>query len=342
MKVGIIGCGKIARRAHVPSYKRLGLEIACAADKNKKRLEKVPAKKAFTNYEKLLKEDLDLVSICTPNYLHYQMCIDAAEHGKNILVEKPLSLSVEEAITIKNKIEREGVKLCIVHNWLFEEPFVRLHKMYERGEFGRLLSIHTICHGWSPEAGALGRRWQMDESKSGSILMHFIHPIYLQTWFGGRPKRVFAIGRKVCERYPLIRDIRALIKFKNCTGFYELSQFCNSPHPYVLGITGTGASATANLIPEKVRVQSPNRIHQLLEEAYLSLSDLVKYVRIYFDQSQLEFRPYKAHFELIRRYVQSIKEDSQPPVTVDDGIEAIKLAKSIEESIRENKEVRVD
>lgn len=66
MRVGIIGCGAVALKAHIPTFTSLGLNIIGVADKNPKVLCKVPPKKRYPNYKDLLDENLDLVSICTP------------------------------------------------------------------------------------------------------------------------------------------------------------------------------------------------------------------------------------------------------------------------------------
>ena len=336
MKVGIIGCGKVALEGHIPAFRQLGLEIVGVADSKRASLKKVKARRKYTDYRELLKQNLDVVSICTPPFLHYQMCIDAAEHGINILVEKPLALNVEEGMEIKRKVEANGVKLCVMHNYKFLDPIVKAKKMHEHGELGRLLSIHTIIHGSSPPSW---KTWRMNESQAGSMILQWTHPLYIQTWFGGNPKSVFAIGKKIISNYPLVRDVKVLISFGDCTGFLEMSEFCVSPQ-FLLNVTGTGASITVKL-PVKFRVLAPSTPIDVLEEAIASFSNLGKLFRMYLTMQRRPHMRYTggSHFKLIKKFIESIENDTEVPATVDEGILTIKLANAIEESIHFGKEI---
>lgn len=336
MRVGVIGCGKVALEGHLPAFKQLGLEIAGVADSNKLALKKVRVKRKYTDYKELLKQDLDIISICTPPHLHHEMCINAAEKRINILVEKPLALSVEEGTAIKKNAEANGVKLSVVHNYKFLDPIMKAKKMHEDGQLGRLLSIHTVVHGSSPPAW---ETWRLNESQAGSMILQWNHPLYLQTWFGGNPRSVFAIGRKIISNYPLIMDVKALINFGDCTGFLEMSQFCNSPQ-FLFNVTGTGSSVMVKL-PTKLRLLAPSTPIDALEEAFSSFSDLGKLFRMYLTMQKMPHLRYTwgSHFKLIRKFVESIKNDTEVPATVDEGILSIKLAKALEESMRCGKEI---
>lgn len=338
MKVGLIGSGKAALAGHIPAFKKLGLDIVGVADSNRATLKKVDAPKKYINYKELLKQDLDVVSICTPPFLHHQMCVDAAEQGINILVEKPLALTVEEGVDIKKKVEASGVKLCVAHNYKFSDPIEKAKKIHEDGQLGRLLSIHTIIHGSSPPAW---ETWRMKESQAGSMILQWNHPLYIQTWFGGNPRSVFAIGKKIIPNYPLIRDVKALINFGDCTGFLEMSEFCASPQ-FLLNVTGTGATVMVKL-PKKIRVLAPSTPIDALEDAFASLSNLGKLLQMYLTMQKRPYLgyPWGFHFKLIKKFIQAIENDSAVPATVDEGIASIKLAKAIEESIYSGKEIRL-
>ncbi|MCK4392553.1 Gfo/Idh/MocA family oxidoreductase, partial [Candidatus Bipolaricaulota bacterium] len=97
IRLGIIGAGAIAQRGHIPEFLSIpGVHIEAIADCNSEKA-KIVAKKAnipkvFKDYQELLAlEELDAVSICTPNYLHAPMTIAACEAGKHVLCEKPMA-----------------------------------------------------------------------------------------------------------------------------------------------------------------------------------------------------------------------------------------------------------
>jgi len=335
MKVGIIGCGKVASAGHIPAYRKLGLEIVGVADSNKSALKRVATKRKYTDYKELLKQDLDVVSICTPPFLHHQMCLEAAERGINILVEKPLALSVDEGTAIKKAAETNGVKLSVVHNYKFLDPFIKAKRMHDAGQLGRLLSIHTIVHSSSPPAWG---GWKLDEKKSGSMILQWNHPLYLHTWFAGTPKSVFAIGKKIIPDYPLVADMQVLIDFGGCTGFIEMSQFCSCPR-FSFSITGTGASLAIQ--PTTLKVLAPSTPIESVDAVLTSFSNLGKFFRMYIDMHLKPHMRYTwgSHFRLIKKFVESIKNDTEVPADVDEGILSIRLANAIEESIRSGKKI---
>lgn len=99
LKIGIIGCGGICRYAHVPAYEKMdNVEIVAACDIIPERAEEVArltgAKHTFADYKELLKlPEIDAVDICTPNYLHSVIAVDAFAAGKHVHCEKPDAVS---------------------------------------------------------------------------------------------------------------------------------------------------------------------------------------------------------------------------------------------------------
>ena len=105
LRIGIIGNGGIAKWAHIPAYKNMdNVEIIAVCDileeRAKEASEMLGGKPAvFTDYKELLKaEGLDAVDICTPNYLHSIIAVDALHAGLHVFCEKPDAVSVEEAL----------------------------------------------------------------------------------------------------------------------------------------------------------------------------------------------------------------------------------------------------
>ena len=113
LKVGIIGLGGICKGAHMPGYKEMdNVEIVAVCDILPEKIEAykkefdMPDVLAFTDYKDLLNvEGLDFVDICTPNYLHSIIAVEALEKGIHVFCEKPDAVSVEEAIRMKEAAE---------------------------------------------------------------------------------------------------------------------------------------------------------------------------------------------------------------------------------------------
>ncbi len=339
LKVGVIGCGQIALQAHIPAFRELGLQIVGAADESKRALTRVKdVKHKYANYLDLLRHDLDFVSICTPPYTHYEICLNAMERGINVLIEKPLTLSVEEATDLKTKAEKNDVKLCVVHNYKFIDIIEKAKKLQDQGSMGKLLAMHTIVHGTPPPAW---KTWRFDESKAGWMLLQFCHPLYLQLWFCGRPKSVYAIAKKPLGKYPLICDVEALVNFESSVGFLEMSEFCASSN-FRIDLIGTGSTIVLEL-PVKARIIASSIPVRAVEEALYSFGDLFKLLHRYMVLSRNFSRGFLggSHLKLISKFVKSLQSDEEVPVPIDEAVQCIKLAKAIEKSIMERREVTV-
>lgn len=108
IKIGIIGAGGVAQFGHIPSFQAIPeVDVTAISDINKEKLESVSKHfgitDTYTEYEQLLKrEDIDGVSICTPNHLHAQVSIAALQSGKHVLCEKPFAINIEQAESIIN------------------------------------------------------------------------------------------------------------------------------------------------------------------------------------------------------------------------------------------------
>jgi len=118
MNVGVIGVGVMGQN-HARVYSELpGVKLIGVADVNKDAAQKVAEKyntRAFTDYEELFEEKPDAVSIVVPTSMHKQVAIDAANAGINILVEKPLADTIENAQAIIDACRKNNVKLMVGH-----------------------------------------------------------------------------------------------------------------------------------------------------------------------------------------------------------------------------------
>lgn len=102
MKIGVIGCGSIAQHRHLPEYAaHPDAEIVAVCDIVPERAQTIADQygtRAYTDYHEMLaNEEVEAVSVCTPNYLHAPISIAALHAGKHVLCEKPMALTVEDA-----------------------------------------------------------------------------------------------------------------------------------------------------------------------------------------------------------------------------------------------------
>lgn len=149
LRIGIIGTGGIAD-SHINSYKKQpDVEIVAGADLIPGKAEKffkdqeVEAK-AFTDYKEMVDTmNLDAVSVCTYNRTHAECTIYALEHGLPVLLEKPMTVTLEEAIAIREAEKKSGKIVSVGFQPRFDANMQMIKKIVQSGELGRVYYVQT-------------------------------------------------------------------------------------------------------------------------------------------------------------------------------------------------------
>ena len=150
INIGIIGIGGIAKK-HIKellTYEDVKITAICDIDpkaiEEKNGQLKLPAEKCYENYLDLIADpDVDAVEICTPNYLHAQMAIDALKAGKPVNLEKPLAMSYEEAMEILDAESKSDTFGMTCFSYRFK-PAVRYAKsLVDSGAIGRIVGLNV-------------------------------------------------------------------------------------------------------------------------------------------------------------------------------------------------------
>jgi predicted dehydrogenase len=145
IKVGVAGLGFIGP-AHIESLRRIpGIEVFAVSESSDElariKAQQLGIQKYHGNYEKLLEENIDVVHICTPNNLHFEMAKQALLAGKHVICEKPLATTAQEGEELLKLAHEKGL-VHAVHFNIRYYPLVRQMKvMREKGELGEIYSI---------------------------------------------------------------------------------------------------------------------------------------------------------------------------------------------------------
>lgn len=173
LKIGVIGCGSIARLRHLPEYAvNIDVEIVAVCDIVEDRVKEAAEMynaKAYTNYEDLLADNsIDAISVCLPNYLHAVVSIAASNTGKHVLCEKPMAISREEAQQMIEAASVANKKLMIGHNQRFVPSHEKARQLIARGELGKIYSFRTAFGHPGPEAWSIDGRnsWFFNKKKA--------------------------------------------------------------------------------------------------------------------------------------------------------------------------------
>jgi predicted dehydrogenase len=191
VKVGIIG-SQFEADIHAYSFAQVSDEaqVVAVASPTPGNAEKFAKKynisRVFTNYKKMLKEDdIEMVTIAAPNYLHAQMTVDIANAGKHVLCEKPLCMTLEEADLMIETCKRKGVLLLYAEELYFTPKYVKAKEMAEQGAFGNVYMVKQSEKHFGPHAPWF---WDVEKSGGGVFMDMGCHGIAFCYWFLNRPK----------------------------------------------------------------------------------------------------------------------------------------------------------
>jgi predicted dehydrogenase len=145
LRIGVIGCGGLAVGAHIPALVKMkdsdNCEIVAVCDVYQKRLDPAATTtgaKPFKDYHALLaQKDIDYVVIVTPEHWHARMTLDAADAGKHIYCEKPMTWSIDEAKKVVAKIKQTKVKMQVGVQGMSDDSYETAQRMIKEGAIGR-------------------------------------------------------------------------------------------------------------------------------------------------------------------------------------------------------------
>ena len=212
IKAGVVGCGGISKNQHIPALMKIDeVEIVAVCDILKERAEFARemsgAKYAFTDYKDLIAlSELDMVDICTPNYLHAPVAIEALKSGKHVFCEKPDAMTVEEVENMKKTSEESGKHLMVMRNHRFREHSKYAKKYIEDGKCGE---IYAGRCGWIRRRGIPGKGgWFTTKAQSGGgpLIDLGVHMIDLTMWLMGNPAPV-AVSGAIYSKFASAEDI---------------------------------------------------------------------------------------------------------------------------------------
>jgi UDP-N-acetyl-2-amino-2-deoxyglucuronate dehydrogenase len=219
MNFAIIGCGRIAPRHGQALQLIPNTKIVAVCDIIEQRAVNYAKNfggEIYTDYHRLLEQnDIDIVSICVPSGLHVKIGLDAAFARKNILVEKPIALNLDDADTLIDTCKQMDVTLgCVLQN-RFNPPMQELRQLVDLGNMGKLLLGNATVRWYRPqeyyEDGWHGT-WSMD---GGALMNQCIHHIDALQWFMGDVASVFAYTDTVSHKMEAEDVGIAVIRFKN-------------------------------------------------------------------------------------------------------------------------------
>jgi predicted dehydrogenase len=216
IRVGIIGVGGVAQKGHIPSYQKLkDVEVVAISDPNKDKMNDVAKRfnipSTFKDYHSLLElNELDVVSVCSPNFFHAEHAIASFKAGKHVFCEKPVAMNSKEAEAVIREAKKSRRKFMVAFAHRFDLPFQVIKNFVDRGELGE---IYYAKAGYLRRKGVPGLgSWftKRNLCGGGSLLDIGIHMLDMSLWLMSNPEPALLLAstydklkdKAVCGDWP--------------------------------------------------------------------------------------------------------------------------------------------
>jgi len=329
LRVAVVGCGTISK-LHMKGYVEFPnlCEIVALCDIYP---EKAEAKKAefglsearvYASHEELLaNEKVDVVSICTPPYVHSEIAINSMEAGSNVLVEKPMAASLEECDKMLETEKRTGKTLGVVAQNRFRTPFMNLKKVLDSGMIGRVLHAQIDSFWWrGHNYYDLWWRGSWEKEGGGCTLNHAVHHIDMLGWMMGRPDTVMAVVSNAAHDNAEVEDISVAV-MQYSKG--ELAQVTSSVIHY-------GEQQAVKFQGEYAAVAVPWEVHASTSKSNgfpQPNEELEQKIQKYYDE--LPKLEYEIHTGEIKNFMEAVINGEKPFINGYDGRLTIELITAI-------------
>lgn len=226
--LGIVGCGKIAEN-HIKAAKLLGIKIAFIVDLNESRMVDISRQfdlgltKMFTDYHQIFSESLyaDFVSIATASGSHYQIAADFIQQNYNVLIEKPVSLSLIEVNQLVELSQKHSVIVGAIHPNRFISAFNYLYQAIKKDELGKVLyaTLHVRLNRGEAYFNQAKWRGTWIHDGGGVLMNQALHDIdLLQSLIDSPIQSIKASINNLNHPYIQAEDLAfGLLEFENGT-----------------------------------------------------------------------------------------------------------------------------
>lgn len=330
IQVGIVGCGKIADRTHIPVYTSLdAISSISICDTDESRLSKFkhehPINSSYTNILTMLEdESLDFVDICVPPRAHKDVALTALEHNCHIFVEKPLAPTSQECEEIIQSSEKNNKFVGVMHNKRFNKPFLEAKRRIESGEIGDVLRLHLLS--LNPKSEMLNQKDHWYHNLPGGVMGETLpHLIYMTRDLAGNIESVDIHAQNMTNTGWAANDeFEIIFETSNVLCSATLSYASNIRASQVT-IVGTDGVLEVNLTTNEVmkyqltdldyKELGKNSVSNIYQQSKNVVSNILDVV---LGNAEV------GSDILLKRYVESIQSGTEPPVTGLDGLAVVK------------------
>jgi predicted dehydrogenase len=330
LRVGLIGCGRIARvhRAYLQGLPQVELVGVCDADPSARAAFAQEANlPAFASAAELLERGRpDAVHVLTPPATHASLALELLKQGVNVLVEKPLALSAAEADTVIAAARRSGRWVTVDHNRWFDPVVQRAAATLASTRLGRLVGVEIFQGADAGEVEKLGAAHPHWSARlPGGVLNNLAsHPLYLMRRFAGPVRDLRVVARRVEGAW--LEEVRLVADGEDALATVTMSMRAQ-PFMNRLTLFGSAASLEVNLNNMTLIERRPRQLPKLVGKVWPNLSEAGQLVTstirnaVAFASGRQRFYPgIGAH---LRALYESVSSGGEPPVSAAEGRDVV-------------------
>lgn len=219
IRVAIVGTGNISH-AHVQGYLQFPdrCQIVALVDIVPEKAQRMKEQyhleaDVYDDHQAILpRQDIDLVDVCTPPYVHASISINCLRSGKNVVCEKPMAASLEECDEMLRARDESGKKLSIIAQNRFRQPIADLKALLDSGIAGPVRHAQVDSFWWRGHCYYdLWWRGTWEKEGGGCTLNHAVHHIDMLCWMMGLPEKVTSVIANVAHDNAEVEDLSATI-----------------------------------------------------------------------------------------------------------------------------------
>lgn len=333
----IVGAGRAGVHLHYGALKVNGVDIIALVDIRRQHVQIESKRLNIAHYytslnEALKKHDVDFVSICTDINSHLEMAVLSLKKGCHVLIEKPMTTSVNEADILAGIVEKTKKTVCVVHNHKFYPSIQKARKIIESGEIGEIIHIHREMTFVRESLRMMEKGHWAHDIKGGRMFEANPHNIYLLYNFIGKFDLLNIYPRKVYNKWPHAKIDEFLASFSNKKSTISLKSSLHAERkngykffiPFFFLIVGTKGSlivtySNVELLNNMINSRNIYKLLPLLLARSFK-ARLKKFPKIYDAKgNNINIGVGSGHYYYMKEYVNFLRGKKEIPVSWDEA-----------------------
>lgn len=330
-RIAVIGVGVIGK-LHLDVIRELrDIEPIAVVDIREEEGKATASKyglKWYSDYMDMIEnEKPDMVSVCLPHFLHSKVVCDAARAGVNVLVEKPMAISIKESDRMISRAKKSGVKLGVVFQNRERAIAKRLKKIVSDGTLGDLMRALLEFNTFRSQAyyNSAGWRGRWHTEGGGILINQGIHHLDLFQWLiGKKPRRLFAVTNTIAHEIEVEDLATSVIAFEE--DIQAAIQMGTIDHPTICRIELRGQNAYAEFDDKSIKlarndpaIGETSKLKEMWATPELTLEEI--------EEPKEEAK--KLHEAVYLDFLDSMTHDRPPAVSGEEGRKSIEIVNAI-------------